>query len=161
MTEKDILDFLLTASPFLIGALALILLIRAAPGILAEWRRIEETRNEGRKSDTEAQATITAGAIKAVELAVKGMQESQSQSREFYIGKLEDMRQGMRVLDERIRELEEQVEDKDERIGELEDENKRLHIEIERQNIEIQRLRERLDAKNGLATKREKAKKKE
>ncbi len=131
MIEQQILDALTVASPIAVIMIGLIFIVRAMPSIFVEWRKVEEVRKDGKKQDFEAQANIVAAGTRAVETAVRAMQETQTQSREFYVTKLEDMRAGMHLLEQRIQELEDQVEDKNKRIEELEQENKRLHEEID------------------------------
>ncbi len=78
-----------------------------------------------------------AAAADAVKQAVEAMTRTQAQSREYYVGKLEDMRAGMKILEERIDDLEEEVKDKDKRIEELERENGRLHRELDALEVRI------------------------
>lgn len=84
---------------------------------------------------TQVSATTQAAAIQAgteaVSKALEAMKAAQVESREFYLGKLEDMRSRVRLLEDRVRELEEQVEEKNQRIEELERENRQLHAEID------------------------------
>ena len=77
------------------------------------------------------QATAIRAGTEAVSKALEAMRTAQNESREFYVGKLEDMRSRVRLLEDRVRELEEQVDEKDRRVEELERENRRLQGEID------------------------------
>ena len=76
--------------------------------------------------------------------SMSALNDTQVETRAFYVSKLEDMRAEMRRLEARVVDLEEQVREKNERIEELERENQRLHHEIEA-------LRVRLDGSAKLA----------
>lgn len=97
-------------------------------------------------------ATIQANALKAgseaIERAIDALKDTQAESRVFYTSKLEDMRSGMRVLEDRMRELDEQLEDKNHRIEDLERENKRKDARIQELEEEVGILRKRLDEKS-------------
>lgn len=134
MTEQQIINVLTQVSPLVAFLIVLIFGIRGAPNIIDKWGDVEKIRNEGKQQDVIAQSNIVAAATKSVETAVKAMQDTQAQSREFYVSKLEDMRTGMKILEDRIADqdklisdLQEQVmeekkrgADKDKRIAELE-----------------------------------------
>src|SRR5689334_17160975 len=72
------------------------------------WRALQIAKEMQKNAlDTGNQSTIE---------ALKAFRETQSEQRTFYTAKLEDMRLGMRVLEDRMRDLEDQVEDKNHRI---------------------------------------------
>lgn len=144
MIDADTFHSLLGASPFVVFGIVLIILIRAMPSILSEYRKVEESRSDGLKQVAEAQAKVVESGTNAVEIAVKSMQETQQQSRIFYVDKLEDMRSGMSLLEDRVRTLENEVENKDRRISDLERENQELRDDNQTLHKEIDTLRGKL-----------------
>lgn len=102
-------------------------------------------------------ATIQANALKAgadaIERAIDALKDTQAESRIFYTAKLEDMRAGMRLLEDRMRDLDEQLEDKNHRIEDLERDNKRKDARIQELEEEVDILRKRLDEKTKPRTK--------
>ena len=104
------------------------------------WRSMQITKDMQHNAlQTGSQATIE---------ALKAFRETQAEARLFYTSKLEDMRAGVRLVEDRVRDLEEQVEDKNHRIEDLEREGKRKDARINELEEEIAVLRKRLDEKS-------------
>lgn len=104
------------------------------------WRAMQITKDMQKNAlETGSQATVE---------ALKAFRETQAEQRMFYTEKLENMRAGVRLVEDRVRDLEEQLEDKNQRIEDLERDNKRKDTRITELEEEINVLRKRLDEKS-------------
>lgn len=140
MNEQEFIGLLLQASPSLIFAVALFALVWKAKDIIAGIRALIEVLNEGERIRREREAITSEAGIKAVEIAVRSMEEqakiNAKNAQEFVqqiIGHSEirqkEMLAGMRLLEGEnqelhgeINELRDQLEDRDKQIAGLRDE---------------------------------------
>ncbi len=67
----------------------------------------------------------------ATQEAVRALTTTQSQSREFYVTRLDETKDKIKALELRVGYLEGEIKRRDERIQILESENERLHKEID------------------------------
>lgn len=151
MSEQEIITALAVAAP--VGLIIYLIVWRVTatlPTIIEKWTKHLEEKNRGEKERAEivaqAQTEMVRAAAVMVDKSALAVKEYQSDSRAFWSGRVEEMRQEMKGLEHRVLELEAQVDDKDKRIEELERENERLHSEVDTLRTRLDKTQERKPA---------------
>lgn len=132
MTEQQLFELMKDASPFFLVAAALILLIFRLPGIMDKYVEVQKQVGDTERQRVQGLEAVQERAMDAVRLAVESMKQAQTESRAYYMEKMEAMRSGLSIVEGRVRDLENQLEDKDRRIKEQEE---RIR-ELERENAD-------------------------
>lgn len=105
-------------------------------GVVIVWRMMLVTKDM-QKNALESGTTAVAASLNAFKDTMSEIRETARrdsvETRTFYTTKLEDMRAGVRLVEDRVADLEKQLEDRDRRIAELE----RINERVERENKEL------------------------
>jgi len=162
MTEQQIFELMKDASPIFMIVAFLVLLLFRLPGILGNWGELQEKIADKERQRVQGLESVMDRAMDAVRMSVDAMERAQSQSRTFYIEKLEAMRSGLSLVEDQVRDLKNQLEDKEARIKEQEARIRELEREnadkdkiIEDMQGEMAELKRKLALKEARKAKRE------
>lgn len=149
MNEKELIEQLFGASPYMATAIVALVLIVRASNIVGAVKGLVETWNDGSRERSEAMASVQTQAIKAsteaIEKAMNAMSQAMLETSKYHIQRLDDMRLGMTTLERRVDEVEEDNAKLREENQKLRDELKERDQKVRDLEKEIETLRQRLD----------------